>query len=101
MTRDARQPRPQLQEPPGSEGALDPDQLLNGILDALALHRWDTGQADDPELDQAWLHQLDEALLLDETEHALLHCDSRRPGRQLAPADLEVMRDQALTLLAA
>lgn len=101
MTPGARRPRAQLQEPPGGEGALDRNQSLNGILDALALHRWNTAQANDPELTQAWLHQLDEALLLDETKHALLHYDSSRHNRPLAPADLEVMRDQALTLLAA
>ena len=98
MTPDARQPRTLDENHSSSGSTLNPDHLLNSILDALTLQRWD---AEDPELDQAWLHQLDEALLLDELEHAQLQQETGHDRKPLADADLAIMRDQALTLLAA
>ena len=74
------------------------DSVLDHVYDSLALTE-DENSADTDEIAAAWLHQLDEILLLDESQYSYVH--NMPIAEIIRPADITEMRSQALVLLAA
>ena len=84
----------------GQDWTIALDSVLDHVYNALALGQTEDEADGTDVVATAWLHQLDEILLLDEPNYQYLHA-APAPKETIRPADLVLMRTQALELLPA